>query len=145
MPSLKRFFQRLGYMQQGSGDIFDQFLQMGEGAYPLMVGYENQLIEFGVQNETQREAANQQIRVLYPQPTVWSAHPLIALNENGERLLNALNDPQIQQLAWERHGFRSGTMIARKRFPGVPEKVQSVVPLPSAPVMTRIIASLSKK
>lgn len=145
LPTLGRFFQRLGYMQHGSGDIFDQFLQMGEGAYPLMVGYENQLIEFGIQHESQRDLLNRQVRVLYPQPTVWSAHPLIALNDTGERLLEALRDPQIQQLAWERHGFRSGSMIVTKPLPGVPEKVQSVVPMPSAAVMARITSSLNVK
>ena len=42
--------------------------------------------------------------MLYPVPTVWSAHPYIALNENGARAIDALMDEEIQQIAWEKHG-----------------------------------------
>src|SRR5207245_1370054 len=46
LPKLKRFFGRMGYLQQGSADLFNQFLQQGVGSYPIIVGYEAQLLEF---------------------------------------------------------------------------------------------------
>ncbi len=146
-PTLKTFFRRLGYLQTGSGNLFEQFLQMGEGAYPLMVGYENQLIEFGIAHEQSRATLNQQVRILYPRPTSWSAHPLIALTENGVRLLNALkNDAEFQRIAWEKHGFRSGNLAlnsdSKKNWPGIASKIQSVIPSPPPTVMEQIIAGL---
>lgn len=146
-PKLKTFFQRLGYMQTGSGSLFEQFLQMGEGAYPLMVGYENQLVEFGIAHNQYQPVLQKQVRILYPRPTAWSAHPLIALTESGTRLLDALkNDPDLQRLAWEKHGFRSGSLsltpASRGTWTGMPEKIQSVIPLPPPRVMEQIIAGL---
>ena len=146
-PTLKTFFRRLGYLQTGSGNLFEQFLQMGEGAYPLMVGYENQLIEFGIAHEPSRATLNQQVRILYPRPTSWSAHPLIALTDNGARFLDALkNDADLQRIAWEKHGFRSGnlslTTNSKKNWPGVAPKIQSVIPSPPPAVMEQIIAGL---
>ena len=46
--------------------------------------------------------------MLYPTPTVWSAHVMIALDENGQILLNAMQDEEVQDLAWKKHGFRTG-------------------------------------
>jgi len=148
LPGVKRFFGRLGYMQQSSGDLFSQFLQQGAGSYPIIVGYEAQLVEFSIENAQYRDLLRKEITTLYPRPTVWSSHPLIALTANGERLLTALQDPEIQRLAWEKHGFRSG-MIGVQNDPkvlhvtGVPATIENVIPMPKAQVMERIIAALS--
>jgi hypothetical protein len=148
LPGVKQFFSRLGYMQQSSGDLFSQFLQQGVGSYPMVVGYEAQLVEFSIENTQYRDLLRREITTLYPRPTVWSSHPLIALTPNGEKLLTALQDPEIQRLAWEKHGFRSG-MIGVQNDPkvlqvtGVPATIENVIPMPKAQVMERIIAALS--
>jgi len=33
------------------------------------------------------------------------------LTANGTKLIDAMKDPAIQKIAWERYGFRSGTTI----------------------------------
>jgi hypothetical protein len=48
-----------------------------------------------------------QVRVLYPQPTIYADHPILALTAHGALLQKAMADPQIQALAWQRYGFRS--------------------------------------
>ena len=40
--------------------------------------------------------------------TVWSTHVLLALDENGQKFLDALHDEDLQSLAWTKHGFRTG-------------------------------------
>jgi len=74
----------------------------------VTVDYENQLIEYSVEHPELREVLLKQINILYPRPTTWATHTMMALNPNGVRLLDALKDPAIQKLAWERHGFRTG-------------------------------------
>jgi hypothetical protein len=149
MPTLKRFFGRLGYMQQSSSDLFTQFLQQGVGSYPIIVGYEAQLVEFSIENPQYRDTLRKEINTLYPRPTVWSSHPFIALTGSGEQALTALQDPEIQRLAWEKHGFRSGVSGVSndpKSLPvvGVPATIENVMPMPRAQVMERIIEALAR-
>jgi hypothetical protein len=150
LPKLAKFFGELGYMESSSGDLFAQFLKQGLGSYPVIVGYENQMIEFSIQNEQYINLLRQRVRTLYPKPTVWASHPFIAITPNGARLLEALQDQEIQQLAWERHGFRSGMMGVQNstkvlKVIGVPETIDSVIAMPSFTVMQDIITKLETK
>jgi hypothetical protein len=110
VPDVKRFFDRLGYLEASSADLFDQFLKTGIGAKPIIIGYENQLVEYGIHYPSYTGLIRKNIRIIYPRPTVLSEHDLIALDGKGERLLNALNDHDIQNLVWTSHGFRSGVL-----------------------------------
>ena len=148
LPGVTGFYGRLGYTTDSSGFLFDQFLSQGLGAYPLIVGYENQLIEYSVEHPELRETLLKQVNILYPRPTTWATHTMMALNPNGVRLLDALKDPAIQKLAWERHGFRTG-LIGVQNDPavlqvvGVPRtSVQTAQPIPRAGVMDRIVKGL---
>ena len=144
IPLVASFFRSQGYMQHGSADLFNQFLNMGEGSYPLAVGYESQLVEYGQEHPQYKDVLASQVRILYPRPTVWSSHPFIALTPDGERLLTALQDPEVQKLAWSAHGFRSSSMLTGKKanYPGIPDLVTSVVPLPATPAMQKILKAL---
>ena len=148
LPTVKTFFSRLGYLEGSSGDLFDQFLKMGEGANPMIVGYENQLTEFSIQNAQYQDLLRKRIQVLYPRPTVYSSHPLIALTPAGSQLLQALHDPNLQKIAWEKHGFRSG-LIGVQNDPqvlqvvGIPDTIQNVIPMPRAEVMNKIVQGLA--
>ncbi|MGI6736620.1 MAG: hypothetical protein ACOX41_04830 [Anaerovoracaceae bacterium] len=148
LPRLQTIFQRLGYMESSSSDLFDQFLKTGMGAKPLIAGYESQLLEFAVQEPDTWAQIQEDIVILYPTPTVWSSHVYIALDEAGAAGAQALLDEDIQRLAWERHGFRTGvydapTDIAQFGVSGIAEEVTQVVSMPSADVMEQIIEALS--
>ena len=84
LPRLKAIFEKLGYMEASSSDLFDQFLKTGMGAKPVIAGYENQLLEFAVENPEDWEQLKDDIVLIYPTPTVWSSHIYIALDEAGE-------------------------------------------------------------
>lgn len=149
LPTLKAFFNRLGFMERSSLDIFEAYLTTGEGAKPLVIGYENQMIEFAIQRPDLWNQSKDKVRVLYPMPTCWSAHDLIALNGDATGLIRALSDPEIQKLAWELHGFRSGQSSATMdtKIMGniaIPEQLDKVVPLPNYVTMNKILAAIKQ-
>lgn len=149
LPAIKDYFNSLGYLEPGSGDVFKRFIRAGIGDKPIIVGYESQLVEFSIQNEANRDEILKRIRIIYPRPTVWSSHPIIALTGKGEALSKALQDPELQKIAWEKHGFRSG-LLGIENDPkvlnvvGVPASITSVIPLPRPKVMERLIQYLSQ-
>lgn len=147
LPAVQGYFQAMGHMEHSSGDIFENFLKQGMGARPVIVGYENQLVEFIIEHEEYRDLIRDKIDILYPTPTVFASHPLISLNSACKRLEEALQDQDLQQLAWKEHGFRSGLLGVNNspevlNVGGIPETVNQVMPLPDAAVMKQIIDSL---
>jgi len=51
------------------------------------------------------------VRILYPEPTIYADHPILALDANAVKLIEAMKDPDIQKIAWQRYGFRSGVAL----------------------------------
>lgn len=148
LPRLKNIFQKLGYMETSSSDLFDQFLKTGMGAKPLIAGYENQILEFASQNTDIWNQIKDDIVVLYPTPTVWASHVFIALDDDGKTAIDALLDPEIQEISWEKHGFRTGAYgtqsdTALFGVDGLAKEINSVAPMPDAKVMDKIINALS--
>jgi len=143
-------YRRMGYTEGSSSTLFEQYLRQGMGAFPLIAGYENQLIEFAAADpELWRSLEERDIRpvVLYPEPTVFSSHIFLAMTEPGRSVLAALADPELQELAWSRHGFRSG--FAPSNDPailpvaGIPDTVTMVVPMPPFAAVERVLAAIS--
>lgn len=147
LPRVDSYFAAMGYMEASSGDIFEAFLKQGMGARPIIVGYENQLVEFLRANAEYADLIRSKIRVIYPAPTIYASHPLIALTPDCKRLAEALSDPEVQALAWSGHGFRTG-LIGVENDPAaievatLPATVPLVVPMPSAEVMEAVVHSL---
>lgn len=147
LPPLSAYFARMGFMEASSGEIFENFLKQGMGARPVIVGYENQLVEFILENAQAADLIRAKVRVLYPEPTVYASHPLIALTPACARLQTALLDAEVQDIAWASHGFRTGLIgvqndPARLTAAPLPARVDLVVPMPGAPVMQAIIDAL---
>jgi hypothetical protein len=148
LPQTTKVFARLGMMERSSDDIFRKFIATGTNN-SMVVGYENQIVEFIVANPDKRDLIQNQVCVLYPEPTVWSSHPVISLDDKGDRVIEAMLDPEIQKLAWSEHGFRSGLegSSADKtavRLDCIAEKITSVTPLPGARTFMRILEALKE-
>ena len=148
LPRLKSIFQRLGYMQTSSADIFGQFLKQGVDAFPIVAGYESQLIEFAHTNPRDYEQLKDDIVLIYPVPTVWSSHIYIALSDNGRRVIPAFLDEQLQKIAWEKHGFRTGVNAANidtsgLKVQGVAPIISKIIQMPDAASMEKIIQALA--
>lgn len=147
LPQLEAIYKRMGYMENSTGILFDKYIKQGQGAFPLIAAYESLIIEFYRAYPDYQEQIQKLVRVLIPEPTVWSEHPYLALTEKGERLLEALQDPEVQALAWRLYGFRSGVMgidndPAILAEIGLPERIDSVTPLPPPGIMDAILQAL---
>lgn len=148
LPALQGIFKSMGYMENSSGILFDKYIKQGQGAFPMIANYESLLVEFYQAHPDSRQVIKDNIRVLIPIPTVWSEHPLIGLSAKGHALMQALQDDRLQQIAWERFGFRTGGIMGMTRDDamltelGLPAQIQSVTPLPSTDVMEKILAAL---
>ena len=105
------------------------------------------MIEFLLKHQEYQGLIEKKIDILYPTPTVFASHPLISLTDQCQRLDQVLQTSQLQQLAWQQHGFRSG-LIGVDNDPNdlnlknIPETVTQVMPMPNAKVMQRIISAL---
>ncbi len=146
-PKLKTYFASMGFMEASSGDLFENFLKQGMGSRPIIVGYENQLVEFVTENQRYADLIKAKIKVIYPEPTIFASHPLISLTPKCKRLAEALVDPELQQIAWAEHGFRTGLIgvnndPAKITVAKLPDTVALVVPMSSAKVMTDIVGAL---
>ena len=147
LPALTDIFARMGYMETSSADLFSQFLKMGVGANPIIAGYESQLLEFSVEKPEDFAAIKDDIIMVYPSPTVWSTHVYIALTENGEMAVQGLLDPQVQELAWKNHGFRTNVYLAGSeagtfQVEGLASDITRVMSMPDYGTMKQIIDSL---
>lgn len=147
LPELKDIYQRLGYMESSSSDLFDQFMKTGMGAKPLVAGYESQVLEFAAENPDLWAKIRDDIVLLYPSPTVWSSHVFIARNEQAAAAIDALKDTDIQNIAWEQHGFRTNVYDAPTDTDhfgvnGLAKDITRVMPMPDAQTMNRILDAL---
>lgn len=147
LPQLQDIFGKLGYMETSSSDLFSQFLRMGVGAKPIIAGYESQMIEYAALYPDEYDAIRDDVVMLYPTPTVWSTHVLIALDDNGRQLITGLLDEDIQNIAWQKHGFRTGNYSSISdssslKADGVAPSITQVTQVPSYDVMKVIIEQL---
>jgi hypothetical protein len=143
---VKGLISAQGFQESSSDTLFTQYVSRGIGDKPIIVGYEAQLIDFARVSPDKYRAQKDQLRVLYPKPTVWSSHPILALTPNGKKLITALQDPDVQKLAWKRHGFRSATGATNDPkacgVEGIPATIESVVPVPDTKAMQALLTAL---
>jgi hypothetical protein len=143
-------FDRMGYKESSSGTHWNSYLNEGMGGKPLLVGYESQLVEFILSNpDLWKMLQSQKIRpvLLYPVPTVYSSHPIISLVEAADRLVPALTDPDILELAWNEHGFRGPLGRIGRGGPsvfGIAASIESIAPMPDASIMLILLDRLGR-
>ena len=102
LPKLKTYYEKAGYMNNKTADLFESYLKMGAGAYPMIVDYEKSLIEFANSNPDGFEQVKDEIRVLYPTPTIWNSHCIASFDESGDEFYKVFDNKQISQIAWEK-------------------------------------------
>ena len=108
LPKLKEFYNKSGYMNNTPADLFERYLKTGMGGEPMIVDYEKSIVDFANSNPTGFEAVKNDIRILYPAPTIWNSHCLTIFTDNGLLLKKGFDDPEIQKIAFEKYGFRTG-------------------------------------
>lgn len=147
---IKHVFSKSGWMESSSEDSFNQFLTLGEGSKPMMIGYESQILDLAANQPNIYTQAKGDVVVAYITPTVWSTHVIIPTDDKGVELRDLLKTSAAQKLAWEKHGFRGATYqgtdsVSRFKVPGTMDKITSVVELPAPDAMDAIIKTVSSK
>lgn len=136
-PMLKSYYSVQGSLPSKNKVLTQSFIKTGD--YPVIATFESELQEWALSYPGDVPAIKQGVRMIYPKPTIWSDHTILAITDNGVRLAKALEDPEIQRLAWERHGFRTGIAGQRNdpklQILGVPATINSVIPIPKPEVM----------
>ena len=131
LPKLKQFYIKSGYMNNTPADLFERYLKTGMGGEPMIVDYEKSIIDFANSSPDAFNQVKDEIRVLYPTPTIWNSHCFAVFTDNGNKLYKALEDKEISQIAWEKYGFRTGvtggTYDVSKIGIGVPQTITSTV------------------
>lgn len=149
LPKLKDFYIKSGYMNNTPADLFERYLKTGMGGEPMIVDYEKSIIDFANSSPDAFNQVKDDIRILYPTPTIWNSHCFAAFTENGKLLYEALNDPEIGQIAWEKYGFRTGitggTYDVSNIGIGVPQSITSTVSSLKMDTYNKLIEYLKEK
>lgn len=147
LPTMRALHDAQGLQSRSSDSGFREWLtQGGEFKAPLYAGYENQIIQQVVQSGDNSANLLKNVRVLYPDPTIYSDHPVLALDPAAGRLIDALKDPKIQTIAWQRYGFRSAVRVGANDvgdFPNIPLADQvRAAPAPAADVTLALLSCM---
>lgn len=131
LPKLKEFYKSSGYMNNTPADLFERYLKTGMGGQPMIVDYEKSIIEFANSNPDGFEQVKDDIRILYPTPTIWNSHCIATFSDLGNEYYKAFEDKEIQQIAWSRYGFRTGITGGNYDVSGlgigIPQSINSTV------------------
>ena len=132
MPRLKQFYEKSGYMNNTPADMFEKYLKTGMGGAPMIVDYEKSIVEFATSNPSGFEQVKDDIRILYPTPTIWNSHCIATFTQEGNLYNNVFEDPEIQKIAWEKYGFRTGVSagnydVSSLGITGIPQTITSLV------------------
>nr|WP_306367111.1 substrate-binding domain-containing protein [Nocardiopsis sp. CC223A] len=129
---LSDLFLAQGQPPESSQQPFEQFRDLGPGHTPLLWAYEAQYVHAMVNGP----ALPDDVVLMYPAPTVYSAHTLVPLTEAGDAVGALLAvDPELRSLA-TRHGFRAeggdafAELVAEHDLP-VRDRVDDIVNIPT--------------
>ena len=149
LPKLKEFYKSSGYMNNTPADLFERYLKTGMGGEPMIVDYEKSIIEFANENPDGFAQVKDDIRVLYPTPTIWNSHCIATFTDEGNEYYKAFEDKDIQQVAWSKYGFRTGVTGGSYDVSslgiGIPQNITSTVSSLKMDVYNQLIDYLKEK
>lgn len=147
LPKLKEFYIKSGYMNNTPADLFEKYLKTGLGGAPMIVDYEKSIVEFAYENPDGFNQVKDDIRILYPTPTIWNSHCIATFDEQGNEFYKAFEDKDISQIAWDRYGFRTGITggnydVTSLGISGIPRAITSTVSSLKMDMYNRLIEFL---
>ena len=150
LPKLKEFYEKSGYMNNTPADLFERYLKTGMGGEPMIVDYEKSIVEFATSNPDGFAQVKDNIKILYPTPTIWNSHCIATFTENGNKYNEVFEDPEIGQIAWEKYGFRTGVTggtydVSKLGINGVPQTITSTVSSLKMSMYNELISYLGGK
>ena len=147
LPLMRTLYDAQGLQARSSDAGFREWLTLGgEFKSPLYAGYENQLIQQVVQSGANSATLLKSINILYPDPTIYSDHPVLALDAAAGKFIDAMKDAEIQSRAWKTFGFRSAIQVGANNVADFPamhlaEQIRATSP-PNADVTLALLACM---
>ncbi|MCU6797450.1 hypothetical protein OB236_35530 [Paenibacillus sp. WQ 127069] len=148
--AIQNIFAKSGFKKSSTTELFEEYLKTGAGSHKIIVGYESDVLYFAKQNPEVWKQLQQSAmpRMLYPAPTLWSVHTIVPLNEKARVLISFLKDTEVQKLAWERYGFRTGvvgnsTDISVFAVEGLSASIDRVMQLPDYETMEKLLEAFN--
>lgn len=144
MEVISPLFFRQGFQEYSSAVPFEDYLVMGPGKAPLVMVYESQFLQTAAEGSVTPE-----MTLLYPEPTLYTKHVLLAISEAGEKLGQVLStDPELQKLEVA-YGFRNNDIAAFTQFVSehglsVPDTLVNVIDPPSYEILEKMIGQLEQ-
>jgi hypothetical protein len=142
---LADLFIRQGYTEHSSAVPYNDYLVMGIGKAPMVLAYEAQYLYSASEDKLRPD-----MRLLYPEPTIYTKHVLVALTDAGVKLGEVLtNDPKLQKLMIE-HGWRNKDIAGFEAFISrhklqVPSSLVNVIEPPSYEVIESTIQKIEQQ
>lgn len=151
IPKVAPLFTSQGFLAGSSATPFEDYLIKGMGNSPLVMIYESQfLYQASLHNGSIRD----DMVLLYPEPTIFTQHTLLAMTEAGKTLGDALStDAELQKLAIK-HGFRSNDTALVGEFQknvqanglkDVPANLNEVIDPPSYEILEKMIGKIEQQ
>ncbi|SMB84181.1 hypothetical protein [Deinococcus hopiensis] len=143
LPKLRPLFALQGYQDATSQGPFEDYLAIGMGKAPLVLVYEAQFITAG-----RAGRLSSGMRLVYPTPNTYTRHALVSLSDGGQRLAQAMTEPELQVLA-AKHGWRT---LDPKVFTAAMQSGNTntsakdtgdAVDLPAAPVLDALVQGVT--
>jgi hypothetical protein len=139
-------FKRQGYQENYVNGNFDDYVSIGIGKTPMAFLYENQMVQYALA----KKGVQQDMVLMYPQPTIVNKVVFIAVSPRARQLADLLaGDAQLQRIAVE-YGFRiadSGVFMQAVKSTGlaVEERLTQVVDPPSFEIMADMIEVITRE
>lgn len=152
LPQITALFNDQGFLPGSSATPFEDYIVKGAGNSPMVMIYESQFL---YQAALSAQMSNNSIRndmvLLYPEPTIYSQHLMVAMSDNGKLLSEALaNDETLQKLAIK-HGFRPNQaslsgffteQLKQYQLSGIPQQLNEVIDPPSYDMIESMIQQI---
>ncbi len=145
IPTVRELFAKQGFQESSSAGPFEDYFLIGMGKSPLVFIYESQFLEKVVEKNVRPD-----MRLMYPNPTIFTKHILVPLSENGRKFGELLaSDPSLLKIA-AKYGFRSNdpgafaSVVTGFNLP-VKDNIVNVVDPPSFDTLESMIQSIEKR
>ena len=139
-------FKRQGYQENYVNGNFDDYVSIGIGKTPLAFIYEYQMVNFALA----KKGVQQDMVLIYPQPTIVNKVVFVALNERAKALAELLGShAELQRIGVE-YGFRiadTGVFMQAVKPTGlaVEERITQVIDPPSFEIMAEMIDVVARE
>lgn len=129
LPKLKELYKKTTHTTSGT-NLFKSFIQAGSSKKAMIADYEKSIIQYAYQNPEDWEKVKDKVKILYPTPTIWTSHCIATFTENGNKFYEALTDKDVEQIAWNKYGFRTATTgvsydVTQLGITGIPQTIDS--------------------